>query len=64
MSGFEITALAVVGFATVVIWSGAKMVPQGHNWTVERFGKYTRTLTPGLNIIVPFIDGIGHRQNM
>ncbi|MBT8151202.1 MAG: SPFH/Band 7/PHB domain protein [Gammaproteobacteria bacterium] len=64
MSGFEVTALVVVGFAAVVIWSGAKMVPQGYNWTVERFGKYTRTLTPGLNIIVPFIDGIGHRQNM
>lgn len=40
------------------------MVGQGYNWTVERFGKYTRTLTPGLNIIIPFIDNIGNKQNM
>lgn len=40
------------------------MVGQGYNWTVERFGKYTRTLTPGLNIIIPFIDSIGNKQNM
>jgi regulator of protease activity HflC (stomatin/prohibitin superfamily) len=40
------------------------MVPQGFNWTVQRFGRYTRTLTPGLHLIVPFIDQIGHKQNM
>ena len=40
------------------------MVPQGHNWTVERFGRYTKTLRPGLNLIVPFIDTIGEKVNM
>lgn len=64
MSGFETSAIVLLVFAAVVVWSGAKMVPQGYNWTVERFGKYTRTLTPGLNLIIPFIDGIGNKQNM
>ena len=64
MAGLETTAIILIVFAVVVIWSGAKMVPQGYNWTVERFGKYTRTLPPGLSIIIPFIDGIGNKQNM
>lgn len=39
-------------------------MPQGYHWTIERFGRYTRTLTPGLNIIVPFIDRVGRKINM
>ena len=64
MEGFGMTALVILAFAVIVVWSGAKMVPQGYHWTVERFGKYTRTLRPGLNIIIPFIDTIGQKQNM
>lgn len=64
MFGFDVFAITAIVFAIVVIWSGAKMVPQGYHWTVERFGRYTRTLTPGLNLIVPFIDSIGNKQNM
>ena len=64
MFGFESTAIVLLIFVALVIWSGAKMVPQGFHWTVERFGKYTRTLTPGLNLIVPFVDSIGNKQNM
>ncbi|WP_421201216.1 SPFH domain-containing protein [Aeromonas enteropelogenes] len=41
--------------------AGIKIVPQGYNWTVERFGRYTRTLTPGLNLLIPYIDRIGHK---
>src|SRR5207237_4312888 len=41
-----------------------KTVSQGYNWTVERFGKYTRTLQPGLNFIVPFFDRIGRKMNV
>ncbi len=40
------------------------MVPQGYNYTVERFGRYIRTLQPGLGLIVPFIDRIGAKLNM
>ena len=43
---------------------GVKQVPQGYEWTVERFGRYTRTLSPGLGIIIPFIDRIGARLNL
>ena len=58
-------ALIVLGvLAILVLFAGAKTVPQGYNYTVERFGKYTRTLKPGLNLIVPFVDGIGKRINM
>ena len=59
------TTFIVLGILGVlVLFAGAKTVPQGFNFTVERFGKYTRTLQPGLNIIVPFVDGIGRKINM
>ncbi|MGA1344141.1 MAG: SPFH domain-containing protein, partial [Hyphomonas sp.] len=46
------------------LFAALKFVPQGYNWTVERFGRYTRTLTPGPHVIMPFIDRIGHKMNM
>ncbi|ACS84839.1 SPFH domain-containing protein [Musicola paradisiaca] len=57
-----IPVLVVV--ALIIVWSGIKIVPQGYQWTVERFGRYTRTLQPGLNLIVPFMDRIGRKINM
>ena len=50
--------------ALIVVWSGVKIVPQGYQWTVERFGRYTNTLSPGLNLIVPFMDRVGRKINM
>ncbi|MDX7987982.1 SPFH/Band 7/PHB domain protein [Xenorhabdus sp. 12] len=50
--------------AVVIVFTCVKTVPQGYQWTVERFGRYTRTLTPGLHIIMPFVDRIGRRINM
>ncbi len=41
-----------------------KTVSQGTNWTIERFGRYTRTLAPGLHFIVPFVDTVGRKMNM
>lgn len=64
MFGFDI-ALAVLAFLVIlVIFAGVKQIPQGFNYTVERFGRYTKTLKPGLNIIVPFVDRIGAKLNM
>ncbi len=60
----DIFVVALVVLAVVVVVLGVKRVPQGMEYTVERFGRYTRTLRPGLNLIVPVIDQIGHRQNM
>ena len=64
ISGALIFVLAVVLVALVLVFSGVKTVNQGTNWTVERFGRYTRTLAPGLHFIVPFIDTIGRKMNM
>ncbi|WP_024816631.1 SPFH domain-containing protein [Methylopila sp. 73B] len=64
MSGFDIVAIAAALLIIFVIFAGVKTVPQGFNYTVERFQKYTRTLDPGLTIIVPFIDQIGRKVNM
>lgn len=56
--------IALVVLALAVVAAGVKTVPQGFQWTVERFGRYRTTLMPGLNLIVPFIDRIGHRINV
>ncbi len=64
ISGFSIFVIAVVVLAVVLVFMGAKTVPQGMEYTVERFGRYTRTLVPGLHIIVPVVDRIGAQLNM
>jgi len=56
-----ITIGVLIVVAIVFIASGVKTVPQGSNWTVERFGRYTKTIYPGLNLIVPFFDRIGNK---
>lgn len=64
MFSLEMTVIIFGVLAAVFIAQGIKMVPQGYSWTVERFGKYTQTLQPGLHLIIPFIDSIGHKQNI
>src|SRR5436853_1274511 len=60
------SALVFIFLAVVVFYlvRAVRMVPQGFNYTVERFGRYVRTLDPGLALIVPFIDSVGHKLNM
>jgi regulator of protease activity HflC (stomatin/prohibitin superfamily) len=64
LSGVDYAVIVLVVFVILTIFAGIKTVPQGYNYTVERFKKYTRTLQPGLNLIIPFIDTIGARLNM
>ena len=64
ITGFGIFAIAVLGFVIVTLMMGVRQVPQGFNYTVERFGKYATTLTPGLALIIPWIDRIGRKMNM
>src|SRR5689334_24891138 len=64
MSGALIFVLALVVVALVLVFAGVKTVAQGTNWTIERFGRYTRTLSPGLHLIVPFVDTVGRKMNM
>lgn len=64
MAGFEQFVIAIVVLAVMLVFMGAKFVSQGQEYTIERFGRYTRTLKPGLNIIVPIIDRVGAKMNM
>jgi len=56
--------IALVVLTISIIIAGVKTVPQGYQWTVERFGRYRTTLMPGFNLIIPFIDSIGHKVNV
>ena len=56
--------IALLFFAMVVLYKAVRMVPQGFQWTVETFGKYTKTLTPGLHILIPIMQDIGRKVNM
>ncbi len=64
LTGFDIVLIAFVALVVLVFFLGVKTVPQGENWTVERFGRYTRTLAPGLNVITPFIEMIGAKLSV
>jgi regulator of protease activity HflC (stomatin/prohibitin superfamily) len=62
--GAGIFVLVFLGVVLFFVLRSVRMVPQGYNYTVERFGRYTRTLYPGLGLITPFVDRIGHKLNM
>ena len=64
LSGFAIFALAVLLFVLVTLMMAIRQVPQGFAYTVERFGKYSDTLQPGLGLIVPWLDRVGRKVNM
>jgi regulator of protease activity HflC (stomatin/prohibitin superfamily) len=64
MEAFAAPAIAILVFAIILIFTTVKSVPQGENWTVERFGRYTRTLDPGLRFLIPLVDRVGRRIGM
>jgi regulator of protease activity HflC (stomatin/prohibitin superfamily) len=64
MDGGSIFAIALVVVAFIAIAMSVRSVPQGMEYTVERFGRYTHTMRPGLNLILPFVDRIGAKMNM
>jgi regulator of protease activity HflC (stomatin/prohibitin superfamily) len=63
-SPFAVFVLLIVVFALIFVGMAVKSVPQGYEWTVERFGRYIRTLEPGLALIIPIVDRIGAQLNM
>jgi len=63
-SPFLVFVIAVVVLAVFLILAGVKTVPQATQWTIERFGRYTRSLSPGLNMIIPVVDRIGVKVSM
>ena len=62
--GFQEFVVLLLVLAVVLVFMGVKSVPQGMEFTVERFGRYTKTLRPGLNLIAPVIDRVGRKLNM
>jgi regulator of protease activity HflC (stomatin/prohibitin superfamily) len=62
--GFEVFGVLLIVLAAAVLWSTVKVVPQGFNYTVENFGRYTRTLTPGLHFLMPIVERVGHHVNV
>ena len=64
MQGTSAVVIALLVFAVVLLVMGVRRVSQGFNYTVERFGRYTKTLDPGLHIIIPIFDQIGSKMNM
>ena len=61
IGGFGLVAIVIVALALVTVFTGVKVVPQGREYTVERFGRYMRTLQPGLHLITPFVESVGAR---
>ena len=59
-----ILALILLFAGVIILFKTVRMVPQGYEWTVERFGKYTHTMTPGLHFLVPVMYGVGRKINM
>ena len=64
LEGFSAFVVALAILAIILVFLGVKSVPQGMEYTVERLGRYTETLVPGLNFIFPVIDRIGRKMNM
>ncbi|QDA57874.1 SPFH domain-containing protein [Thermomonas aquatica] len=60
----SILALVVLFAGIVILFKTVRMVPQGYEWTVERFGKYTHTMSPGLHFLMPVVYGVGRKINM
>ena len=64
MGGGMFLAAVLLVAGIVILFKTVRMVPQGFEWTVERFGKYTHTMTPGLHFLIPVVYGVGRKINM
>ena len=64
LGGFGVFSVAVLALVAWALWSTIKIVSQGSNYTVENLGRYTRTLQPGMHILIPVIERVGHQINM
>jgi regulator of protease activity HflC (stomatin/prohibitin superfamily) len=62
--GFDVFVVVFVILIIITIALGVRTVPQGYSYTVERFGRYSRSLSPGLGLIIPYVEGIGKKVNI
>lgn len=64
MSGLSILAISVLLFAIILVFKAAVIVPQGYEYTIERFGRFTESLRPGFSMIIPVVEKVGRKMNM
>ena len=64
LGGLDYAVIALVVLVFFTLFAGIKTVPQGYRYTVERFGRYVKTIEPGLNFIIPYFDRIGSKMNV
>lgn len=62
--GSGLVAVVLLVVAVIFLFKTMRTVPQGFEWTVEQFGRYTRTLSPGFHILVPVVQAVGRKINM
>ncbi|MCG3809657.1 MULTISPECIES: SPFH domain-containing protein [Psychrobacter] len=61
MESFSIVMVVLVALVVFTVFKGVRIVPQGYKWVVQRLGKYSQTLEPGLNLIIPFVDNVAYK---
>ncbi|HCT72505.1 SPFH domain-containing protein [Psychrobacter aquimaris] len=61
MESFSIVMVVLVALVVFTVFKGVRIVPQGYKWVVQRLGKYSQTLEPGLNLIIPFVDDVAYK---
>nr|WP_313973450.1 SPFH domain-containing protein [uncultured Psychrobacter sp.] len=61
MDSFSIVMLVLVALVVFTVFKGVRIVPQGYKWVVQRLGKYSQTLEPGLNLIIPYVDDVAYK---
>ncbi|MGI9569661.1 MAG: SPFH domain-containing protein, partial [Desulfobulbia bacterium] len=59
--GILYSSFIFVLIVAVTVFKGVKIVPQGSKWVIQRLGKYSSTLMPGLNFIIPYFDRVAHK---
>lgn len=64
MSEFLSFSIVLVVVVALFLWQCVKVVPQQQAWVVERLGKFHATLSPGLNVIIPFVDRVAYRHTL
>ena len=61
MESFSIVMIVLIALVVFTVFKGVRIVPQGYKWVVQRLGKYSQTLEPGLNIIIPYVDNVAYK---
>ena len=61
MGSFSIVMVVLVILVVLTVFKGVRIVPQGYKWVVQRLGKYSQTLEPGLNLIIPYVDNVAYK---